>query len=472
MRAVVAVALLVGVYVLAFALIVGIIVADVLWVVYERPISFVWWTGIGAMAIFGTLGALISFTKARDERSSGIKVSKDAEPELWALVTRLAGAAGSVPPDHLYVVPTADVWMTQKTRMLGLIGGERRLFVGAPLVACMTERQLSFVLAHALGVHGNRDTRLITMALTGREALIKAIEDLAVGNRADRVVAEVFELYLRLYRKVTDKLAVWQGTAADANATKVVGSLAAESALREQEVVVAAWKLFHDNHFRPAWEAGFRPTTIFDAFARLRGAPELHVRLDEIRRNPTDETRQRIAAVAALGVKTTGPDRQAGTLLANAGAVMDKTLVSELMEELGVKKRVDWAELGVLTVRAKRVEQTRRIVRIGGGSFEKVLDTIDDGKMDSLLRKDLSPGNPFGGPRVRNEFKKGALIQELTWLAEIELVDAGHGLWQTDWLGTTTFHGPDLSAQIEKATDYRGSTAELRAALGLAALTR
>ncbi len=461
MRAVVAVALLVGVYVLALAVVAGVVVVGWLWLVAGRPFMFMWWTGLGLALIFVTISALVTFTRSRDREPYGVEVTPRDQPELWALVRRLA----AVTPDEIYLVPDAEVRMTQRTRLMGLVTGVRRLYVGAPLLACMTERQIGFVLAHELGVHGNRDTRLVGLALAGRSALELTVHDLSHGHRYDQVIGAIFQQYAKLYLKVTDQLARWQVTASDANATKVTGSQAAESALREQAVVAAAWKLFHDKHFRPAWEAGYRPTTIFDAFARLRAAPELRAHLEDIRSHPTAETAARIAAVTALGVQTTGPDRPAGALLADGGAVMDRTLVSDLVEEFGLKQRVDWTQLGTISARAHRVEQTRRIVRIGGGSLTAVLDTIDNGGLDSLLRKDLKPGNPFGGLRVRREYAKGFLINELTLLAEVALVDAGRAVWETDWLGTTTFHGPDLSAEIELATDDRGSTAELRDAL-------
>lgn len=465
MRAVVAVALLAGVYVLAFAVIVGIIVVDVLWLVYERPFSFLWWSVIGAVLIFAVISALVTFSRARDEAVQGVAVREQDEPELWALVRRLADDAGTEAPDKIYVTPQAAVRMTQRTKWLGLVTGTRKLAVGAPLLACMTERQLSFMLAQELGVHGNRDTRLVNITLTGREALQKTVNDLLSGNRYEATVGEIFQGYAKLYFKVTDDLQRWQVFASDAAATRITGSKAAESALRERGVVETAWKLFHDNHFRPAWEAGYRPTTIFDAFARLRGAPELHAHLDEVRRTPETGTEERIAAVNALNISSTGPDRPAGALLANSGEVMDKTLISELMEELGVKRRVDWAELASASARARRVDQTRRLVRIGGGSLTSILDELDAGNLTPFLRMDAKPGNPFGGPRVRREFARGLLIEELGWLIEVELVDAGRARWETDWLGTTTFHGPDFSAEIELAADDRGSTTELREAL-------
>lgn len=461
---VVAISLLVGVYVLAFGLIAGVVTITVLLAVNERP-SFLYALVIGSVLIFVVLGALVTFSRSRDEAADGVPVRDRDEPELWALVRRLADEADTPVPDKIFVISQPDVRMTLGTKWLGLVTVTRKLQVGAPLLACMTERQLSFVLAQELGVHGNRGTRQVSIALNARVALQKTVDDLLAGNGYDRFIGEFFQWYSKIYFRVTDNLKRWQLFVADEAAAKITGSSAAESALREKRVVETAWKLFHDKHFRPAWEAGFRPTTIFDAFARLRTAPELHAHLDEVRRTPDAVTEERIAAVGALKISSTGPDRPAGTLLANNGAVMDKTLVSELMEDLGVKRKVDWAELATSAARADRLHRTRRLVRLGGGSLTTILDQLDAGEITPLLRMDLKPGNPFGGPRVRREFARGLLIEELTWLIEVELVDAGRASWETDWLGATTFHGPDLSAEIELATDDRGSTAQLREAL-------
>jgi Zn-dependent protease with chaperone function len=63
--------------------------------------------------------------------------------------------------------------VSEKTRMLGLRVVKRRLYIGAPLLAYFTERQLVSVLAHELGHYGNRDTRLAGIVMSGHNAQVR-----------------------------------------------------------------------------------------------------------------------------------------------------------------------------------------------------------------------------------------------------------------------------------------------------------
>ena len=59
---------------------------------------------------------------------------------LWALVDAAAAAAGVRPPDAVIVVAEATAALSERTRLLGLIGGRRDLYLGLPLLQAWDDR--------------------------------------------------------------------------------------------------------------------------------------------------------------------------------------------------------------------------------------------------------------------------------------------------------------------------------------------
>ncbi|SFR21072.1 Zn-dependent protease with chaperone function [Lentzea waywayandensis] len=487
LRAAISVALLVGFYVLAFGLIGGLLALET-YALIERPLVGVKLALFVVPAVYALVKGLISLERRARDEVPGILVTPEEQPALWDLVRRLAADAGTCPPDEIRILAAVNAGVAEDTRFLGLHVLRRRMFIGAPLLTSLTEKQLIAVLAHELGHYANKDTRLDGLVVSGREAVLRAGSRMNAEKWFQRMIAKLFRGYAKLYLLVSQAISRRQEFAADRLAATLAGSSAAASALRELPVIDAAWNLFTDRHLTVAWELGYLPTTFFDGFARLRTSPELHEELEEIRQHPHDPDRgpydshpplrARIAAIESLGLEPESGwgDRPALELLTDPMPLLDAAVLSTLVSDAAEKERVDWATLGHIGARARVVRGTKRLLETSAvkmnqrPSLTTVLDALDAGHLADLGSH--LPGNSGAGARARREMARGEVLPELSALVALAFSDAGLARWDLDWLGRTTFvtssHDFDMAEHLDAAVADHGSTEGLRAALAVA----
>ncbi|MDX8145218.1 M48 family metalloprotease [Lentzea sp. BCCO 10_0061] len=487
LRAAISVALLVGFYVLAFGLIGGLLALET-YALIERPFVGVKLALFVVPAVYALAKGLISLERRDRDEVPGILVTPEEQPALWDLVRRLAADAGTHPPDEIRILAAVNAGVAEDTRFLGLRVLKRRMFIGAPLLTSLTEKQLIAVLAHELGHYAYKDTRLAGVVVSGRDAVLRAGSHMNAGQWFQRMIAKLFRGYAKLYLLVSQSISRRQEFAADRLAATLAGSSAAASALRELPVIDAAWNLFTNRHLTVAWELGYLPATFFDGFARLRTSPELHEELEEIRQHPHDPDRgpydshpplgDRITAIEALGLEPESGwgDRPALELLADPMPLLDAAVLSTLVSDAAEKERVDWATLGHIGARARVVRGTQRLLETSAvkmnqrPSLTTVLDALDAGHLADLGTH--LPGNSGAGARARREMARGEVLPELSALVALAFSDAGLARWELDWLGRTTFvtssHDFDMAEHLDAAVADHGSTEGLRAALAVA----
>ncbi|MCZ9338236.1 M48 family metallopeptidase, partial [Streptomyces sp. TRM76130] len=98
----------------------------------------------------------------------GLPVTEADEPALWRTVRELADQVGTRAPSRIALTPDVNAAVSEDARLLGLLPGPRRLYLGVPLLQGLTEAQLRSVLAHELGHYSNADTRLAALTARGR----------------------------------------------------------------------------------------------------------------------------------------------------------------------------------------------------------------------------------------------------------------------------------------------------------------
>lgn len=197
------------------------------------------------------------------------------QPEPWAAVRDLAARYGTRAPDEIVLVGDVNAAVSEESRLLGLVGGRRRMYIGAPLLAGLSERRLHAVLTHELGHYGNSDTRLAAITLRGRQRALRTIahfeeraarargkeqarqeeraaKALAKGRNAKevdttgagityRAMAAIYTAYATFYLRAPHSVGRAQELAADQAAVRLAGRDATASALRELPVLDTAF---------------------------------------------------------------------------------------------------------------------------------------------------------------------------------------------------------------------------------------
>lgn len=429
-----------------------------------------------ALVLLRGLRVLLSRTV---DPALGFGVPESAQPELWALVRRIAEVAATRPPDEIYLTAEANASVTEETRLLGLVSTRRRLYIGTPLMAGMRADQLAAVLTHELAHYSNQDTRLSALAYRGRRALVSAVHSLD-ADWLQKLMRLILKGWMKLYMRASAGLSQRQERAADEAAARAVGSDVAASAWREIPVIDHTWGRFADHHLIMGWQAGYLPEHIFAGYAEfVRSLGEM---LDRLRAEPPEEEpapydthppmRERVVTIEAMRaapVVEVEP-RAATSLLRDAKTTMEAGLFSGLVPMAREKVRVGWETLADVHGRARAAEAAGplldRAARLTGQarSVGAVLAALDKGLLVDLSGTEPTPGL---GARARREQARPVVHTGLSAAVLVALAETGRARWTLRWpFGTTfTVEGPriaDLTPLVDDAVADRPDTAGLR----------
>jgi Zn-dependent protease with chaperone function len=190
-------------------------------------------------------------------------VGEAEQPELWREVKELAEFAHTRPPDEIWLTADVNAGVMEETKMLGLVGGTRRMVLGAPLTIGLSRQQLRSVLAHELGHYSGRHTALAALTYRGAEAIQGTLV-----NLEDNLIHKPLELYGCMYWAVSQTVNRRQELEADRLSGELVGPGVAAAALQQAEVLDPAWREFVDSYVAPAWTPGSGPETCSADFGR------------------------------------------------------------------------------------------------------------------------------------------------------------------------------------------------------------
>ncbi|MER6154872.1 M48 family metalloprotease [Streptomyces sp. NPDC001868] len=463
----------------------------------------------------------------KGEEPPGLPVTEADEPALWRTVRELADAVGTRPPARIVLTADVNAAVAEDARLLGLLAGPRRLYLGVPLLQGLTEAQLRAVLAHELGHYSNADTRLAAITVRGRAQVLRTIRHfeeradksagrerarqekknakaLARGKKAKeidtrhvgltyRALAKIYIGYAKLYIRATLAGSRRQEYAADDASARIAGRDATASALREIPALDAAYDFYMNSYATLGAEARLMPPRgeFFGGYGRMLSARQLELvglradlptepsspydshppiahRVERIEALPADG-RADEARGAALGLLA-DPDR---TLTALEDAVLTEDV-------LRFRRTGDWQELLDGSMVAKFASLDTPLHRAlamytkDHPSLAALLKVIDDGQLWQLARRlPLSDQAAEAKGRAFREFTRPALADGLQRMALAEL--SAHARLSCDfsWSEPVVVRLPpapdgteaDLDAAVEAAVADHPDTGPLRTLL-------
>lgn len=374
-RALLAVALMIGFYLLALG-----IVAALLSLVYlyltegNRPhIRLIIFYVGGAFAILGAIRPRVDHFVP-----PGPRLTPESQPRLFEQMQEIAQKIGQPVPAEVYLIADTNTALTTRGGVMGF-GSRRVMVIGLTLVQAITVSQLRSELAHEFGHFHQGDVALGSWIYKTYRAIERTMYELR-----DNWLDIPFKWYIHLFLRLTRSVARQQEYAADALAARVVGVRQRVEGEMVGQRAYAAFKSYWTSTFVPLLNVGFRAPFV-DGFSHFISHPHiaeameayLQAELRAPKTHPYDShppLRDRITALQALPVGPEEEDdtRSAITLLDDVPA-LEKALLTMILGEQKMARLtfIAWEEAGArayLTRWQQEVEPYRAVlasVRVG-----------------------------------------------------------------------------------------------------------
>src|SRR5262245_55366474 len=342
-RALMAIVLMAGFYVLAIGTAGLLLLFAYAQVVYSK----VQLVKLVIVCVVGASAILWSLIPRRDTFSApGPQVDSAAEPALFDMLKGVASSTDQSMPSEVYIVPDVNAWVAQRGGVMG-IGTRRIMGLGLPLLQSVTVQELKAILAHEFGHYHAGDVAIGPWIYRTRAAMERTIRQLS--HSALRVI---FLAYGRLFLRVTHAVSRRQEYIADELAARVVGAAPMTSALRKVHATTPAFSAYWQSEVMPVLSSGFLPPIMsgFAQFLQVKAiADDLQKHVSETEADSATDPydthpslRERIAALGALPSGSRGDDRPATTLLTDVDK-WERRMLDSLFgaEQLQTLKPVD-----------------------------------------------------------------------------------------------------------------------------------
>jgi Zn-dependent protease with chaperone function len=269
-RALLAVLLMIGFYLLAVAIACGLLYIPYAEVVYAQRLHF----KLALVCLLGALAILWSVIPRVDKfKAPGPQLTRERHPQLFSELDEVAKSVDQAMPEEVYLVPDVNARVMQRGGIMGVCS-RRVMGLGLPLMRMLTRSQFRAVLAHEFGHYHGGDTKLGPWIYKTRGAIGRTLQSLGEGSWFQIP----FLLYSRMFLRVTHAVSRRQEFVADELAARVIGSKPLIGGLRTVHTVAPAFNAYWVNECAPILNAGFHPplTEGFQRFVQGRSGGRDH----------------------------------------------------------------------------------------------------------------------------------------------------------------------------------------------------
>jgi len=390
-RAVLAVALMLGFYVLGATLGVGLC-----YVAYREDILLVVRIFCLIPGVF-ILGSMLPLPTRFV--GPGPQLDPQQQPQLFERVNKITLLAGQPAPKEIYLTNEVNAWVSQRGGILGL-GSKHIMGIGLPLLQLLTVSQFEAVLAHEFGHFYGRDTVFLMSWLNKtRFRIAFAVDILTAGPFGPagtqwRFIGIPFKWYGRLFLRATQALSQIQERSADQFAADIAGPQAFAGGLR---AIHRNHDAFHDylhEEVMPAVRRGYKPPLV-EGFTLYLQSERISNRLNQFVKEDLAEgsrpydshppLHERLAALEHLPAGEAGDGSPALSLL-NGVSELDARMFSPLFPSL---TPISWKDIG----REVLIPNWERVCR---SDYPELRDLT----LDSLPSAAATPYVPFDATRV------------------------------------------------------------------------
>jgi len=270
-RAVLAVTLLAGFYVLAVGISAALVALPVAIPHVPAKLVIVCW--IGAAVILWSIVPRIDRFEA-----PGPRLAREDQPRLHAEIDAIAAATGQEPPEDVYVVNEVNAFVTERGGWMGF-GSKRVMGVGLPLLSGLDVTEMRAVIAHEFGHFHGGDTKLGPWIYKTRGAIGRTVENLV--KRDSLLLHKPFLWYGNMFLRLTQSISRAQEFAADRLAAEVVGPGALAGGLRKLPRLAPGFERYFEAEYVPVVNAGLRPP-LLAGFQAFLDEPSVRSTLTEI----------------------------------------------------------------------------------------------------------------------------------------------------------------------------------------------